>query len=85
MKFAPATTIALVAVATLSACSRAGSDDPFKWTEELTPGAVVHIRNGAGDIQVRRAEGQTATIDGSRHWKRSRARKRPQNGNRDVR
>ena len=74
MRFAPATTVAAIAFIGLSACSRAGSDDAFKWTEELAPGAVVHIRNGAGNIQVRRAEGQTATISGSRQWRRSRAK-----------
>jgi hypothetical protein len=74
VRFAPAKAVAAVALAFLSACSRQGNDEPFKWTEQLAPGAVVHIRDGAGDIQVRRAEGQTATVSGSRRWKRGRAR-----------
>jgi hypothetical protein len=74
VRFAPATTVVAVAVLALSACSHQGSDEPFKWTEQLAPGAVVHIRDGAGDIMVRRAEGQTATVTGARHWKHGRAR-----------
>jgi hypothetical protein len=69
-----AAAVAAIALLSLSACSRAGSDEPFKWTEQVTPGAVVHIRDGAGDITVRRAEGQTATISGSRRWKHGRAK-----------
>jgi hypothetical protein len=74
VKFPPAAAIAAVALISLSACSRQGSDEPFKWTEQIAPGAVVHIRDGAGDIIVRRAEGQTATVSGSRRWKRGRAK-----------
>ena len=74
MRHAPATPIAVVALISLAACSHQGSDEPFKWTQQLAPGAVVHIRDGAGDITVRRAEGQTATVMGARHWKRSRAK-----------
>jgi len=74
VRFAPAT-IAAVALAGLSACSRAGSDEgSFRWTESLAPGAVVHIRDGAGNVTVRRAEGQAATISASRQWRRSRAK-----------
>lgn len=74
MRFAPTRIVATAALVALSACSRGGSDDPFKWTEELAPGTVVHILNGAGDIQVRRAPGQVATVSGSRQWRKSRAK-----------
>jgi hypothetical protein len=74
VRFAPATAIVAISLFAASACSRPGSDDAFKWTEALAPGAVVHIRDGAGNIEVRRAEGQTATISGSRRWQRSRAK-----------
>jgi hypothetical protein len=74
VRFAPATTIAAAALIAGTACSRPGNDDAFRWSEELAPGAIVHIRDGAGDIQVRRVEGQTATISGSRRWHRGRAK-----------
>jgi DUF4097 and DUF4098 domain-containing protein YvlB len=74
VRFSPVRTVAALALVSVAACSRPGSDDAFKWVEELGPGAVLHIRDGAGDIVVRRAEGQTATITGSRRWKRSRAK-----------
>ena len=74
MRFAPTKIIAVAALLALSACSHGGSDDPFRWTEELPAGSVVHILDGAGDIQVRRANGQIATVSGSRQWRRSRAR-----------
>ena len=63
---------ALLAVAT--ACSRAGSDEAFQWTGELPPGATVHLRNGSGAISVRPASGQTAVVNGSRRWRRGRAK-----------
>lgn len=74
MRLAPATTIAAIALLALSACSRPGRDESFKWTADLAPGTVLHIRDGAGNITVRRADGQTATVDGSRQWRRSRAK-----------
>jgi len=55
-----------------AACSRPGTEDrAFQWTSELPAGAVVHLRDGAGDIVVRRAAGQTAQISGSKQWRRS--------------
>jgi hypothetical protein len=57
-----------------SACRGPGEDaDAFQWTNALPAGAVVHLRDGAGDITVRPAVGQAAVITGSRQWKRSRA------------
>ena len=32
----------------------------------------MHVRNGAGDIAIRRASGQTAVVNGSKSWRRSR-------------
>jgi len=74
VKLALAAPVAVTALVSLTGCSRPGSDEPFRWTQQLAPGAVVHVRNGAGDIVVQRAEGQTASVRGSRHWKRSHAR-----------
>ncbi|HTE45359.1 MAG TPA: DUF4097 family beta strand repeat-containing protein [Gemmatimonadaceae bacterium] len=65
--------IAFVAVAALvaAACSRPGEDErAFQWTSQLPAGAVVHLRDGAGDIAVKRAEGQSVQISGSRRWRR---------------
>lgn len=68
--------VALFAVllAGATACSRAGSDEPFQWTGELPAGSTVHLRNGVGEISVRPASGQTAVVNGSRRWRRGRAR-----------
>ncbi len=64
---------ALVCVAA-SACHRPGEDaDAFQWTSELPAGSVIHIRDGAGDITVRPATGQSAVVKASRQWRRSRA------------
>jgi hypothetical protein len=58
-----------------TACSRPRSDErAFEWTNRLPAGAVVHLLDGAGDIIVRRAAGQTALVSGSKRWQRSRAR-----------
>lgn len=58
-----------------AACSSPGADDrAFQWTDQIPPGAVVHLRNGSGDITVRRADGQSALVTGSRRWRRGRAR-----------
>ena len=62
-----------VAVLCLAACSRPGSDQSFEWSNELPAGAVVHIRDGAGNIRVTRSTGQDAVVRGSRHWRRSRS------------
>src|SRR5206468_975919 len=64
----------LVAAAALAlaACSRPNSEDrAFQWTGELPAGAVLHFRDGAGDIVVRRAAGQIASVSGSRRWQKS--------------
>jgi len=69
--------LSVVALAAMAAgCSHAGSDEhAWEWTEHLTAGSIVHIRNGAGDITVRPAPaGQLATVTASRTWKRSRER-----------
>lgn len=62
---------ALVVVVGLAACSKPGSDDAFQWSNELPAGSVVHIRDGAGNINVTRASGQEAVVRGSRRWRRS--------------
>jgi len=73
VKHRTACAIAASALA-LTACSHSrGEDQAFQWSDQLPPGAVVHIRNGAGDIAVRRAVGQSAQVTGSRHWRRGRA------------
>ena len=64
--------VAAVAFAA-TACSRPGTEDrAFQWTTELPAGAVVHLRDGAGDIAIRRATGQTAVVNASKSWRRSR-------------
>ena len=67
--------LALVVVGVASAaCHSPGEDaDAFQWTDTLPAGAVIHLRDGAGDITVRPAAGQAAVVRGSRQWKRSRA------------
>jgi len=58
-----------------TACSRPGHEEnAFRWTSQLPPGSVVHIRDGAGDITVRSASGTQALVTGSRAWRRGRAR-----------
>lgn len=57
-----------------AACSSPGVDDrAFQWTDQVPPGAVVHLRDGSGDITVRRASGPSATVTGSRRWRRGRS------------
>lgn len=63
----------LLSLVVLSGCHRAGSDEPFQWSSQLPPGAVLHIRDGAGDVRVVRGSGPSVTIRGSRTWKKSRA------------
>jgi hypothetical protein len=59
----------------LVGCSRAGSnDDAFQWSNELAPGSVVHILDGAGDVRVARAAGQNALVRASTSWHRGRER-----------
>lgn len=58
----------------VSACGhRTREDTAFRWTSQLQPGAVVHLRDGAGNITVRRATGTEAVVNGLRHWRRGRA------------
>jgi hypothetical protein len=55
------------------ACSRGGVEDrAFAWTEELPAGAIVHLRNGTGEINVRPATGQNFVVNGSRRWRHGR-------------
>ncbi|MEP6493747.1 MAG: DUF4097 family beta strand repeat-containing protein [bacterium] len=68
--------IAIVAVVALvaTACSRPGEDeDAFHWGSQLQAGAVVHIRDGAGDIVVKRSDGQSVRVSGSSRWRRGRS------------
>jgi hypothetical protein len=70
-------TIALLvtAAAVSTACSRPGSDErALQWTSELPAGAVVHLRNGAGEIEVKPSHSQNAQVIGNREWRRGRAR-----------
>ena len=67
--------IAIVAAMALAsaACSRPGSEDRvFQWSDQLPAGSVLHLRDGAGDIVIRPAAGQMASVNGSRRWKRGR-------------
>jgi hypothetical protein len=69
--------IAILSVLALASagCNRPGEDsNAFRWTTSLPAGAVVHLRNGAGDIVVRRAAGQAVLVNGSRRWNRGRAK-----------
>jgi Toastrack DUF4097 len=60
--------LAALSLAT-TACSHAGSDPrAFEWAADVPAGAVVHLRNGSGEIEVRRVEGRTVRIDASRRW-----------------
>src|SRR5689334_13250812 len=55
------------------ACQHPGVDEnAFRWTNQLPPGAVVHIRNGAGNIIVKRSSGPEVVVSGTRQWRRSR-------------
>jgi hypothetical protein len=56
-----------------AACSRPGRDDDFKWATQLPAGAVLHLRDGNGDIQVTRSADQTARVNGSKTWHHGRA------------
>jgi len=66
---------ALGALLLAAACRRAGSDEhAFQWSTEVPAGSVVHIRDGAGNITIRRATGQQAIVSGGRRWRRGRAK-----------
>jgi hypothetical protein len=68
--------LALIAAALLAAaCARPGVDEQaFVWNAPLAPGAVVHIRNGAGDVIVHRAAGPAAAVRATTRWHHGRAR-----------
>jgi hypothetical protein len=58
-----------------TACSRSGTEvDAFRWSTPLAPGAVVHIRDGAGSIAVTSAPNTEAVVTASRSWHHGRAR-----------
>ncbi len=64
----------VVASLAVSACRhRTREDAAFRWSNQLQPGAVVHLRDGVGNITVRRAAGSEAVVNGVRHWRRGRA------------
>jgi hypothetical protein len=59
---------------TSAACRGPGEDaNAFQWTGQLPAGATVHLRTGVGSIVVRRVAGNSVTVNGSRHWTKSRA------------
>jgi hypothetical protein len=65
---------AFLAALTTAACSRPGADaTPFRWSESVPAGATLHLRDGAGDVIVRRGAGPTVVVTGERRWRRSRA------------
>ncbi|HEV8218119.1 MAG TPA: DUF4097 family beta strand repeat-containing protein [Gemmatimonadaceae bacterium] len=58
-----------------AACYRPGSDEhAFRWSTEVPAGTAIHLRDGAGNITVRRSLGQQVTVNGGRRWRRSRAK-----------
>lgn len=61
------------ALSTAACGHRAHEDNPFRWTSQLPPGTVVHLRDGLGSITVRRASGPEAVVSGMRQWRRGRA------------
>jgi hypothetical protein len=66
------TALAAVSIGAV-ACSSAGVDNrAFQWTDQLPAGSVVHLRDGAGDITVRRGTGPSALVVGSRRWRHGR-------------
>ena len=46
----------------------------WQWTEQLPPGATIHLRNTSGSINVRPASGDVATVVGSKRWRFGRER-----------
>jgi hypothetical protein len=68
--------IAVFAVAAVAAtaCSRSrGEDRAFEWANQLPAGAVLHLRDGAGDIVIKRSADQSVQVSGSRRWRRGRS------------
>lgn len=75
MNFHRCRSLLLIAVSvSVTACARGPREDmPFQWSTQLPAGAVVHLRDGLGNITVRRAAGTTATVNGMRRWRRGRS------------
>jgi hypothetical protein len=68
------TALTAASIATVGCSSSPGSDDrAFQWTDQIPAGSVVHLRDGAGDITIRRASGPSASVVGSRHWRHGRS------------
>lgn len=66
--------LAAVPIIAVAACSSPGADDrAFQWTDQVPAGSVVHLRDGSGDITIRRAAGPSALVTGSRRWRRGRS------------
>lgn len=62
-----------IVVAVTGCRHQAGFDaDAFHWTNQLPNGARVHLRNGAGNIIVKRRDGASVAVSGTRQWRRSR-------------
>lgn len=67
-------TVAALTALAATGCSRPGQDErAFQWTSDLPAGAVVHLRDGAGGITVKRSENQSVQVSGSRRWHRGHA------------
>ena len=60
------------ALSTAACTHRSREDSPFRWTTQLAPGSVVHLRDGFGNITVRRSSGTEAVVSGMRQWRRGR-------------
>ncbi len=57
------------------ACHRGGVEDhAFEWSTPLPAGAILHLRDGTGNITVRRGNGANVHVVGSRSWRRGRAK-----------
>lgn len=55
-------------------CARRPHEDvAFRWSTQLPAGAVVHLRDGWGNITVRAASGNQAMVSGIRRWRRGRS------------
>jgi len=68
--------LAVLAALTLAgaACARPHTDDnAFDWAQQLAPGAIVHLRNGNGKIDVRAVNAPSAHVHAMTHWRRGRA------------
>jgi hypothetical protein len=57
-----------------AACSRSGADRArFNGRTSSWPAPSCHLRDGAGDIVVKRSAGQSVQVSGSRRWHRGHA------------